>query len=196
MNQQKNYQNFQDEQEFTGGIPVGHPVHFEMQPSNQPQQPYFHQPPMNAYQNSNQYQSPVQAPPQPVFGLNQIPQGPIVIQPYFSINLVTIRRCTTPRWAFDASAANRQSKQLSTGRLGILLIFGLSPFAALWGSAVACPTYLTTAWIKPTTAPAADKQSSESTPNVLISSTDPILSILSTLNLKVWGEIPSFKVSQ
>lgn len=41
MQNQKNYQNFQDEREFTGGIPVGQPVQFELQNVHQPQQPYF-----------------------------------------------------------------------------------------------------------------------------------------------------------
>lgn len=80
MQNQKNYQNFQDEQEFTGGIPVGHPVQYEMQPPHQHQQPYFQQP-VNPYQNANHYPNPIQPPPQPIFALNQQPQGPMVVQP-------------------------------------------------------------------------------------------------------------------
>ncbi len=30
MQNQKNYQNFSDEQEYTGGIPVGQPLQYEL----------------------------------------------------------------------------------------------------------------------------------------------------------------------
>jgi len=89
MQNQKNYQNFQDEQEYTGGIPVGQPVQYEMQPvPNQNQPPYFQQPPMNPYQNSNPYPNQMQ-PPQPIFSVNQPVQAPMVIQPYILINFQT-----------------------------------------------------------------------------------------------------------
>jgi len=82
MQNQKNYQNFQDEQEFTGGIPVGQPVQFEMQNVNQPQQPqqpYFQQPHSNPYHNVNQFQG---MPQQPVYPMAQQAQGFPLMQQY------------------------------------------------------------------------------------------------------------------
>lgn len=80
MQNQKNYQNFQEEQEFTGGIPVGQPVQFELQNVNQPQQPYFQQPIQNPYQHANQFHGMM--PQQPVFPINQNAQGLIPMQQY------------------------------------------------------------------------------------------------------------------
>lgn len=80
MQNQKKYQNFQEEQEFTGGIPVGQPVQFELQNVNQPQQPYFQQPIQNPYQHANQFNGMM--PQQPVFPINQNVQGLIPMQQY------------------------------------------------------------------------------------------------------------------
>jgi hypothetical protein len=60
-------------------------------------------------------------------------------------------------------------------RLVILLIFGLLPCAVSSANAAAFLTYLMTVLIKRIIAQIADRQSSESTPNALISSIDLLI---------------------
>ncbi len=81
MQNPKNYQNFSEEHEYTGGIPVGQPVQYELQQmSPQQQAPYFQQPNNNPYQGNNQYPNMMQ-PTQPVFNMNQQAPGPMILQP-------------------------------------------------------------------------------------------------------------------
>ena len=76
MQNQRNHQNFNEEQEYSGiPIPVGQPVQYEMQQIPPQQAPYFQQPIQNPYQAN--FQQPMM-PMQPV-------QAPMVIQPYFFI---------------------------------------------------------------------------------------------------------------
>ncbi len=79
MQNQKNYQDLNDEQEYTGGIPVGQPLHYELNQVQQNQQPYFQQVNQNQYPNANQY--PNVMPPQPVYAMNQQGQAPMIVQP-------------------------------------------------------------------------------------------------------------------
>lgn len=82
MQNQNQYQNFQDEPEYSQGLPVpiGQPVHFEMQPRLP--QPYFQQPPppLNPYhQQQPQFPPQMQPPHQQPFHMNPN-QMPIAIQ--------------------------------------------------------------------------------------------------------------------